>query len=118
MHGSADPLVGNTQHFRSRVSSIEQRKMVAQRTGIDRCIKYDTRPGGQSSSVLGKAVNAIVGATFVDSGADIMAACKVMLHLGLVPPASIVSHHELIGLAFSKNFEPRRARYQPRHAVA
>lgn len=118
MYGAADPSIGNTHHFKSRVSSIKQRATVAKRTGIDQCIKYDTRPGSHSLSVLGKAVNATVGATFVDSGSDITIACKVALRLGFVPATAMVLHNELINLAFSQDFDARKGRYQPQDAIA
>jgi dsRNA-specific ribonuclease len=63
------------------ISSISQRAKVAEKLGIDRCIKYDTRKGSQSARVLGKAVNAIVGATFIDSD-DLATTLKVVIRLG------------------------------------
>jgi hypothetical protein len=70
--------------FTKCISSIEQRAKVARELGIDQCIKYGVREGARNSSVQGKAVNAIVGATFIDSGRDIVMAFKMIFRLGYV----------------------------------
>jgi dsRNA-specific ribonuclease len=81
--GDSNVPVVYTTNMKIHLGSFNQRAMVAQRTGIDRCIKYDDRPGSQSPRVLGKAVNAIIAAVFLDSK-DITLALRVMVHLGLV----------------------------------
>jgi dsRNA-specific ribonuclease len=55
---------------------------VAERTGIDKCIKYSDKPGAKSPSVLGKAINAIIGAVYLDCNGNIPIVLGVMQHLG------------------------------------
>lgn len=45
-------LVVSTNDFRCRLSNSTQRAAVAERAGIDKCIRYNNRPGGRSPSVL------------------------------------------------------------------
>ena len=73
----------HTSEFRCRLSSSEQRAAVAERTGIDKCIKYNKRQGA-NSTVRAKAINALLGAAFLDSGGDIATTLQIMMRLGLV----------------------------------
>lgn len=63
--------------------SNAQRATIAKANGIDKCIKYSTKPGAQSSKVLAFAISAIVGAVHIDSK-EFDAPWKVALKLGLV----------------------------------
>lgn len=74
----------HTNDFKCSLSSIKQRAAVAERTGIDMCIKYSKKESAQSSSVLGKAVNAIIGAVFLDCEGTIAVVLGVMQRLGSV----------------------------------
>jgi dsRNA-specific ribonuclease len=82
--GVTDVMGGCTTNFKCRLSNINQRAVVAERTGIDKCIKYSEKQGGRSSTVLGKAVNAIIGAVFLDCRRDLTVTLGVMLRLGSV----------------------------------
>lgn len=73
-----------TSNLKTHFGSIKHRAMIARRVGIDNCIKYDTREGACSSSVVGKALNAILAAVFIESK-DFNAVLGVMIHLGFVP---------------------------------
>jgi dsRNA-specific ribonuclease len=64
------------------VISNEQRAAVAERTGISKHIRYSEKEGAQSRSVLGKAVNAIIAAVFIDCKGDIGVVLQAMQHLG------------------------------------
>lgn len=63
--------------------SITEKASIAERTGISKCIKYSSKPGGQKPKVLALAVTAILGAVRIDSG-ETESPWKVALHLGLV----------------------------------
>lgn len=71
-------------HFKETVTSNEHRAFIARRTGISRYIRFNEREGAQSSSVLAKAVNAVISVIFFDCGKDIGIVLKTMRHLGLV----------------------------------
>jgi dsRNA-specific ribonuclease len=88
-HVLAIPNESNSQQayatdFKSKVSSNEHRAFVARQTGISRHIRFNEREGAQSSSVLAKAINAIIGVVFLDCGGDINVVLRTMRHLGLV----------------------------------
>jgi dsRNA-specific ribonuclease len=57
------------------------------------CIKYSKKEGARSPNVLGKAVNAILGAVFLDCRENLTVVLGVMQRLGLV--------HTLIHVAVS-----------------
>jgi dsRNA-specific ribonuclease len=64
------------------MTSNKQRASIAERTGISRHIKYSEKGGAGSPSVLGKAINAIIAAVFLDCGSDINVVLRTMKHLG------------------------------------
>ena len=70
----------------SRAGSKEHRLTVAKRWGIETCIRFSPRQSGElpSPSVLSRAVSAIVGASWLDSGKDINVVTRVIERLGLV----------------------------------
>ncbi|KAJ5471917.1 hypothetical protein N7539_008486 [Penicillium diatomitis] len=65
------------------IISVAQRASVAEQSGIDNFIKYSEKPGARSPRVLALAIDAIIGAVYVDS-ADFNASWKVALKLKLV----------------------------------
>ncbi|OJI98825.1 hypothetical protein ASPVEDRAFT_148005 [Aspergillus versicolor CBS 583.65] len=71
-----------TTSLRTRLGSNSHCAEVAQKVGLDRCLKYDMRSGSKSPGVLRKALNAIIAAVFSDSG-DLKAVLGVVLKLGL-----------------------------------
>ena len=70
----------------SRAGSKEHRLIVAKRWGIEMCIRFGPQRSGElpSPAVLGRAVSAIVGASWLDSGKDINVVTRVIERLGLV----------------------------------
>ncbi len=62
--------------------SLKQRSAVAERTVINNCIKYSEEGGEQSSAVLENAINAIVGAVFLDCGGPGSTVLGVIQRLG------------------------------------
>ena len=70
----------------SRAGSKEHRLTVAKRWGIETCIRFSPRQSGElpSPAVLSRAVSAIVGASWLDSGKDINVVTRVIERLGLV----------------------------------
>lgn len=76
-------FVGGITNLESSIISVAQRASVAERTGIDKFIKYSMKPGSRSPKVLALAIDAIVGAVYVDS-TDFNDPWKVALKLGLV----------------------------------
>lgn len=71
----------------TRASSKEHRLTVAKRWGIETCIIFNPQQSGElpSPAVLGRAVNAIVGASWLDSGKDINVVTRVIERLGVAP---------------------------------
>ena len=65
-------------NLRQQFAKKDHYVAAAKRTGIDRCIKYDQRPGAESPVVLRKALNAIIAAVFLDTR-DIMLTMHVTL---------------------------------------
>ncbi|KAF1994315.1 hypothetical protein P154DRAFT_586024 [Amniculicola lignicola CBS 123094] len=76
----------DTSDFKCKLSSSKQRMVVAERSGIDKCIKYSEKAGARSPSVIGKAVNAIIGAVYLDCGKDITIVLGVMQRLSMFTP--------------------------------
>jgi dsRNA-specific ribonuclease len=72
--------------FRKRVTSNEHRASIARQTGISAHIRFNEQEGAQSSSVLAKAVNAIIAVVSFDCGKDIAVVLRMMRHIGLVRP--------------------------------
>jgi dsRNA-specific ribonuclease len=72
--------------FKKGVTSNKHRASIARKTGISAHIKFNEQEGAQSSSVLAKAVNAIIAVVFFDCGQDIGVVLKMMRHIGLVTP--------------------------------
>ena len=77
-----DGLIGQITNLETFMISNTQRASVAEKTHIDKCIKYSMKPGSRSPRVLALAINAIVGAVYIDS-TDFNATWKVALKLGL-----------------------------------
>lgn len=75
--------VGGIANLESSIISITQRAAVADSTGIDKCIKYSMRQGSRSPKVCALAIDAVIGAVYIDSR-DFNASWKVALKLGLV----------------------------------
>ncbi|CAG8197819.1 unnamed protein product [Penicillium salamii] len=56
-----------TSKLKFRVNGTNHRADVAKRTGIDRYLRMDSRPGGNSSGVLALATSAIIGAVYIQT---------------------------------------------------
>lgn len=78
-----DHLTGQITDIETSIVSNTKLASIARTTGIDKHVKYSTKPGARSSKVLALAVNAIVGAVYIDS-ADFNASWRVTLRLGLI----------------------------------
>lgn len=74
---------GQTMALKQNLKSSNHRALVAQRTTIDKHIRYNTRPGAQQPSVIGKAVVAIIAAVYLDCGSRNIT-WDIMQHIGLV----------------------------------
>lgn len=72
--------------FRKGATSNEHRAFIARPTGISTHIRFNEQEGAQSSSVLAKAVNAIIAVVFFDCGEDIGVVLRMMRHIGSVKP--------------------------------
>jgi hypothetical protein len=48
-------------------------RMIAEAVGIDKLITYCPLPGARSTSVPNKAINALIGAIYIDSESDTVA---------------------------------------------
>ncbi|XTI88220.1 hypothetical protein V2W45_1237018 [Cenococcum geophilum] len=66
----------------------DHRLTVAKRWGIETCVRFSPRQSGElpSPAVLSRAVSAIVGASWLDSGKDISVVTRVIERLGLDQP--------------------------------
>ncbi|KAH7081106.1 hypothetical protein BKA63DRAFT_540324 [Paraphoma chrysanthemicola] len=69
--------------FKKTVTSNEHHATIARRTDICRYITFNEQEGAQSSSVLAKAVNAVIAVVFFDCGQDIGVVLKTMRHLSI-----------------------------------
>lgn len=69
--------------FRAQYSNNNHCAMLARRTGIDRCIKYNPRSGRGSKKVEARAMNAIIAAVYLDC-MDTTTVQEVMQRIGLV----------------------------------
>ncbi|KAH7393796.1 hypothetical protein DE146DRAFT_721986 [Phaeosphaeria sp. MPI-PUGE-AT-0046c] len=90
--------------FKKIVISNEQRACVAERTGINRHIRYSKRGGAQSPSVWGKAINAIIAAVFIDCQGNISVVLRAMQHLGLFNPAGQFVNPSMLSLEHQDSF--------------
>ncbi|OQD74983.1 hypothetical protein PENANT_c165G04979 [Penicillium antarcticum] len=73
-----------TSKLKSRVNGIQHRADIAKRTGIDRHLKFDSRPGARSSGVLAVATSALIGAIYLRKKKCFMSVAKGLYSLGVL----------------------------------
>ncbi|KAL4995746.1 hypothetical protein BDV10DRAFT_196464 [Aspergillus recurvatus] len=93
---SDDRSRADTATLSTRLSSIGHCAKVAEKAGIDRCLKYDMRPGSRSAVVLRKGLNAIIAAVFTDSR-DFDKVLQVVPELGLFISRRTLFGHDEFG---------------------
>jgi dsRNA-specific ribonuclease len=59
---------GETAVLKQQLCCYKHLASVAQRTSIDKCIRYNPRSGKGSPTVVGKSLAAIIAAAYLDSG--------------------------------------------------
>ncbi|KAJ5801099.1 uncharacterized protein N7518_003167 [Penicillium psychrosexuale] len=72
-----------TSKLKSRVNGIQHRADIAKRTGIDKHLKFDCRPGARSSGVLAIATSALIGAIYLRKKC-FMSVAKGLYSLGVL----------------------------------
>ncbi|KAF4770969.1 hypothetical protein HAV15_012608 [Penicillium sp. str.  len=73
-----------TSKLKSRVNGIQHRADIAKRTGIDRHVKFDCRPGARSSGVLAIATSALIGAIYLRKKKCFISVAKGLYSLGVL----------------------------------
>ncbi|OQD98353.1 hypothetical protein PENSOL_c009G06239 [Penicillium solitum] len=72
-----------TSKLKSRVNGIQHRADIAKRTGIDKHLQFDCRPGARSSGVLAIATSALIGAIYLRKKC-FMSVAKGLYSLGVL----------------------------------
>ncbi|KAJ5346957.1 uncharacterized protein N7506_000210 [Penicillium brevicompactum] len=72
-----------TSKLKSRVNGIQHRAEITKRTGIDKHLKFDSRPGARSSGVLAIATSALIGAIYLRKKC-FMSVAKGLYSLGVL----------------------------------